>query len=150
MIPQRATRALTLTGLFWLIGATPASAQRLPLSPGNVVRVASLDSASQDLWLTGHIVTISRDSMALLAPAATHPSIRQLSDQVVLQVRRTSPAGGIAGFLGGMAVGAVSGATYLSGTLSEPFGHWSRAAEVGGIGLAAGLVGLLLDRKSVV
>lgn len=87
-----------------------ASGQELPITAGDLVRAASADSAEVGLWITGSVLSYSRDSL-LLTNTVASPIVR-LNESIRLQVnrgkKRRTAVGGVGGLFAGGVVGVLS------------------------------------------
>ncbi len=135
---------LVVTALGVLV--SPVRAQRLPVEPGNRVRVAALDSAELDRWREGKVVAATRLGVLLSGrsfgpdtiPIPLDPSIR-------LQVRRKRASGLVLGTAGGLVLGVGIGAIAPPSTLGSWWGEKTpgHRAEIIYFGLAGAAVGWL-------
>jgi len=129
--------------LAWL-SVSPVRAQRLPVEPGNRVRVAAADSAALGRWREGKVVAATARGVLLSAgafgvdtvPLALDPAIR-------LQVRRNNTSFLVLGTVGGMAIGVAAGAIAPPNTLGSWWGEKTSGhrAEMIYFGLAGAVVG---------
>ena len=139
VLQKRCLAPLCLT--LALVTQTGASAQNPPVEPGDIVRTATVDSASEGLWLTGTVVSFSRDSIRL-SLGGVSPLV-SLNESIRVQVkrgrRRKTAVGGAIGFLLGGAVGVLTmdNGAVTSQTESTGFG---RVFTWGSLGALVGAV----------
>lgn len=123
---------------------SPVRAQRLPVEPGDRVRVAVTDSAELGRWLEVNVVAATRMGVLLSSgsfgtdtiPLALNPSVR-------LAVRRKRGSSLILGTLGGLGFGVSAGAMAPPNTLGGWWGEKTpgHRAEMIYFGLAGTLLG---------
>lgn len=130
--------------LTWFLGAAAAiPAQQLPLGPGDVVRVATGDSARQELWRVGRVLWVTREALFLIPDGGADSVGVALNESVRLAVARPSTGHALLWGVGGMGVGAALGATVLSSAFDgENLAH-GRAMETFGFGSLGGLIGMV-------
>jgi hypothetical protein len=117
-------------------------AQRLPFAKGDTVRVARSDSAGGGDWTMGHVYVATREYL-LMGAGGADPLVR-FDEPIRLQVRRNSRSHKTLGALLGLGVGAISGATFLSPTLSYLDTPTSDAQSTIAGTLAYGAIGALV------
>jgi hypothetical protein len=116
------------------VTAVPAWGQRVPLSPGDRVRVTSPDSQA-GRWLDGHVLQVTRIGVLLAPLAAADDSVAvPLISPLRLEVQRRSSLDLLLGTGIGAVVGGTAGALIPEGT---PVWNDGRPGHVGEVVIGA-------------
>lgn len=141
----RAWSNIFICGAVLLAGATMvpvAQAQRLPISAGNTVRVASHDSAASGIWLRGRVLSASRRGLLMTSSLPRPDTLAvEFSENMLLEVRRRPASRVLMGGGIGLATGAIMGATVMSSALGNNWAGAGPANEIIGLGFAGFLLG---------
>ncbi|GBD32657.1 hypothetical protein HRbin33_01630 [bacterium HR33] len=139
---MRRRRALRILALGALASAQPLAAQRLPFQPGVKARVAAVDSASRDLWLSGKVLYVTRAGLLLDPEQREGDTVAvRFSNRIRLQVQRTPASNFLVGGGIGLAVGAALGATAFSSAFGATWGDEGPVGEIIGFGLLGAIAG---------